>query len=349
MTPLEHALARWLEALAIRGQTPSTVRTRRSSMEMFIRWCAERGIEAPHQVTRSAVERFQRQLFYYRAPENAKVGRGVRRGPGQPLSMQTQHGHLTAVRLFFRWLARERWIAYNPASEMDLPKLPQRIPRAILTVEEVEAALAATTSRGELGLRDRAIMETFYATGIRRNELVNLALYDVDTIHGTLMVREGKGRKDRLLPIGARACRWIEKYTSDVRPGLLVDLAEQTLFLSSTGRAFVGEALGAIIREYFDAAGIVKVGSCHLFRHTMATAMLDNGADIRFIQVMLGHASLETTTIYTRVSMAKLREVYERTHPARMGRTLSAAAVEQQTACEGELLDALDAEADAED
>jgi integrase/recombinase XerD len=342
---LDHALARWCKALAIRGQTVATVRTRQSAIGAFNRWCGERGIESPSAVTPALIERYQRHLFHYRAPEGAKLGRGVRRGPGNPLSTRTQHGHLTAVRLFFRWLARERWIAYNPASELDLPRLPQRLPRAILTVEEVEAVLAATTRAGDMGVRDRAMLETLYATGIRRNELAGLSLYDVDTRHGTLMVREGKGRKDRLLPIGERACRWIEKYTADVRPALLIDANEKTLFLAYNGHPFVGESLGAVIRRYLDAAGIAKPGACHLFRHTMATAMLDNGADIRFIQTMLGHANIETTTVYTRVSMAKLREVYERTHPAKAART---ARNDDAEAMRAAVLDALDAEAGEE-
>lgn len=344
MAPLDHALACWLEALAVRGQTVATVRTRRSAIDTFNRWCAERGILAPGEVTRSMIERYQRHLFHYRAPEGSKVGRGVRRGPGAPLSTRTQHGQLTAVRLFFRWLARERWIAVNPASELELPRLPQRIPRAILSVEEVEAVLAVTAQAGDLGVRDRAMLETLYATGVRRNELAGLSVYDLDTRYGTLMVREGKGGKDRLLPIGERACRWLDKYTADVRPRLLVDTHEQTLFLAYNGRPFCGESLGAIVRRHLDAAGITKPGSCHLFRHTMATAMLDNGADLRFIQVMLGHANIETTTVYTHVSMSKLREVYERTHPAKAVRTHGVDEAVQRD----DLLAVLDAEADDE-
>lgn len=345
MVAFEPALARFLEAIAVRGQRPQTVATRQSAIRQFIAWCAERGIESPAGVTKTVIERYQRHLYYYREVGGPGVGRGRGRNAGKPLSVRTQHGRLTAVKLFFRWLARENWIAFNPASELDLPRLPQRLPRAILTAAEVEAVLAATTAAGAIGMRDRALMETLYATGIRRGELANLSLYDVDVDNGTLMVREGKGGRDRFLPIGARACNWIAKYLADVRPQLVTDPRELALFLADDGRPFFGDRLTPLVKRYLEAAGVVKPGACHLFRHTMATAMLDNGADIRFIQAMLGHVSLETTTIYTRVSLAKLREVYERTHPAKATRTI---AQEPADAAREALLDALDGEAQDE-
>jgi len=332
MTRLEHAVARFLEALAVRGLTPSTVRTRASALAAFVRWCGERGLDDPAAITKDVIERYQRHLYYYREPGGAGVGRGRGRNAGKPLSLQTQHGHLTALKLLFRWLTRQHWIAYNPASELDLPKLPQRLPRTILTVEEVEAVLAATSAAGDIGIRDRAMLETLYATGIRRMELANLSLYDVDTEQGALMVREGKGRRDRMVPIGARACRWIATYCDGVRPSLVTDPRDTTLFLADDGEPFHGDRLTPLVKRYLEAAGIRRPGACHLFRHTMATLMLENGADIRFIQAMLGHASLETTTVYTRVSLAKLREVYERTHPARATRPRTASSeIERET------------------
>ena len=151
-------------------------------------------------------------------------------------------------------------------------------------------------------------------------EVVNLKLYDMDVDRGTLMVRQGKGKKDRMVPIGKRAIGWIEKYITEVRPRLVVDPNNVTLFLTHLGDDFTTNRLTQLVREYVDAADIGKRGSCHLFRHTMATLMLENGADIRFIQAMLGHAKLETTQIYTQVSIRKLKEIHEATHPAKMNR-----------------------------
>lgn len=314
MTPLEHAQACWVEAMTVRAFARSTVTMRQRCLREFIAWCAERGIDAPGQVTRNAIERYQRHLFYYRIPEGTtKHGRKV--GLGQPLSLRTQHLYLSTLTLFFGWLVRQRWIGANPATELDLPRSPRHRLREPLTHAEVEAVLAATLQNGDRGIRDRAMIETLYATGIRSFECANLTIYDVDTVNGTLMVREGKGKKDRLLPIAEHACAWIDKYTTDVRPSYLVDANEQTLFLSYRGEPLTNTTLGMIVRGYFEQVGITKLGACHLFRHAMATAMLDNGADIRHVQVMLGHSKLDTTAIYTHVSLAKLREVYAATHP----------------------------------
>jgi integrase/recombinase XerD len=339
MTPLEHALVQWLEALTVRALSRSTIVMRRRCLTVFIAWCAERGVDTPAAVTRSMIERYQRHLYYYRMPERSG---NRKRDAGLPLSLRTQHLYLSALTLFFGWLTRQRWIAANPATELDLPRSPRHLPRIPLTLPEVAAVLALTSARGELGVRDRAIMETFYATGIRSMELAHLTIYDVDTLNRTLLVREGKGGKDRLLPIGERACDWIDKYIADVRPRLLIDVNEQRLFLTYRGAPFSPSTLCIVVRSYFKEAGVTKPGACHLFRHTMATAMLDNGADLRHIQAMLGHANIETTTIYTHVSLRTLRDVYERTHPGRTAptRTHDAAGAERSA-----VLNALDAEA----
>ncbi|MBI4639260.1 MAG: tyrosine-type recombinase/integrase, partial [Candidatus Tectomicrobia bacterium] len=184
----------------------------------------------------------------------------------------------------------------------------------------VEAVLNQTNPSTPLGIRDRAILETLYSTGIRRLKLMNLKLYDLDFERGTLMIRQGKGHKDRLIPIGNRALLWVEKYLREVRPGLLGESACPALFLTSLGEPFSLSRLSQIAREYVDAAKLGKRGSCHLFRHTMATLMLEGGTDIRFIKQMLGHADLSSTQIYTQVSISKLKEVHTATHPARVER-----------------------------
>jgi integrase/recombinase XerD len=187
-------------------------------------------------------------------------------------------------------------------------------------------------------------------------EVMNLKLYDVDTERGTLMVRQGKGRKDRFIPLGSRACAWIDKYLVEVRPEIATAEDEQALFLDDFGQPMSARFIGDLMRRYVEHAGITTPGACHVFRHAMATHMLENGADIRYIQVMLGHANLETTQIYTRVSMTKLKEIHSATHPARLerirrdGRTLDAARP-QRSAPEaaGRVLDALAADPDAEE
>jgi integrase/recombinase XerD len=175
--------------------------------------------------------------------------------------------------------------------------------------------IGGAASASPQALRDRAIMETLYSTGLRRMELVRLRLGDVSLDGGTLAVRGGKGRRDRVVPLGLRAAASIQRYLSEVRPLLRSGLDRGELFLTDYGEPFRRNRLGDRMHRYVARAGLP--GACHVFRHACATHMLDNGADIRFIQAILGHADLSTTQIYTHVSIGKLREVHAATHPAR--------------------------------
>jgi integrase/recombinase XerD len=156
----------------------------------------------------------------------------------------------------------------------------------------------------------------FYSTGLRRSELVRVDVGDLDTGRGLLTVRKGKGNKDRVVPVGARAIHWLGLYLEKTRPLLQTPASGQALFLSGYGERLTGGYVGNWVRRTIDAANIGRTGSCHLLRHSCATHMLENGADIRFIQQMLGHARLDTTQIYTDVSIVQLREVHSRTHPS---------------------------------
>ena len=309
--PIDHHgmmpyLKQFLDVSAASGLSDRTVELRERILKYFIRWCDERNLDNPQDITRPILERYRRYLFHYRKKD------------GEPISFATQQQRLVPIKAFFKWLTKENYILYNPASEMELPKVHRRLPRHILTAQEVEQILTQTALQGDLGIRDRAIIETLYSTGIRRSELINLKLYDVDTKNGTLMVREGKGKKDRLLPLGERASLWINHYLETVRPELITGTDDGTLFLHEYGEAFHKNRLTDLVKKYIEQAGIDKPGACHIFRHTMATLMLENGADIRFIQAMLGHSQLSTTEIYTQVSIKKLKEIHRLTHPARI-------------------------------
>lgn len=299
-------MLQFLEWSAIQGRSPQTIRTRDRALRRFIAWCDERGLDDARAITKPILERYQKHLFYYRKAD------------GAPLSYGTQAGLLTAVKSLFKWLARENHILYNPASELVLPKQQRGLPKAILSQEDVARILALADTQCVYGIRDRAILETLYSTGIRRMELVNLTLYDVDTSRQTVLILEGKGRKDRLLPVGERALQWIETYKRESRPHLVTGKDDGTLFLTDYGEPWMKNRLSALVKKYLYHAQINKPGACHLFRHAMATHMLDNGADIRFIQQMLGHADLSTTQIYTHVSIEKLRAIHKATHPAKL-------------------------------
>ncbi len=299
---------RFLQALAVKGHTEKTVQQRGHALDVFIGWCAERSITRPAEVTKPIVESYQRHLYHRRLPS------------GRPLSFSTQHSLLVPVKMLFRWLARQNVILSNPASDIELPKLPLRLPRHVLTPEEAEAVLAQPDVKTTSGLRDRAILETLYSTGMRRMELIGLHLYDVDAERGTLMIRDGKGRRDRVVPTGERAAAWIRKYIDEARPDLVTDPNDTVLFVTNRGDPFPENSLTYLAQGYIEASGIGKRGACHVFRHSMATAMLENGADVRFIQAMLGHARLSSTEVYTHVAIRKLIDIHSKTHP---GATLS--------------------------
>ncbi len=297
-------LTRFLEYSAVRGYSERTTALRSAHLKRFIDWCAERSLDRPQDVTRPVLERYRRHLYHYR------------KASGEALSFATQQQRLLPLRAFFKWLARENFILSNPASELELPRVHRRLPAHILSLEEIEAVLAQTRVHGLIGIRDRAIIETLYSTGLRRSELAHLKLYELDLKNGTLLVREGKGRKDRYVPLGARAIAALKAYLDDVRSELVLEPDSGYVFMHEFGEPFEKGRLSDLVKRYLLAAGIDKPGSCHLFRHAMATHMLDNGADIRFIQAILGHAQLTTTEIYTHVSIAKLKAVHAMTHPA---------------------------------
>jgi integrase/recombinase XerD len=305
---ITHWCLRYLEWLLVRNYAKATVRNREVYLSLFVRWCEARSLRTPQEITKPILERYQRHLFF------------LRKADDKPLSYRSQHGRLVAVRGLFRWLTQQNVLLYNPASELELPRLETKLPHQVLSVGEVEQLLSVPDLSTPLGVRDRAILETFYSTGIRRGELVGLALYDVNAARQTLVVRQGKGNKDRVVPIGERALKWIEHYVREARSELLTDARETTLFVTNVGEPFVPTRLTELVREYVKASGIDKTGSCHLLRHTMATLMLEGGAELRFIQEMLGHADPKTTQIYTQVSIRKLLQIHAATHPgARMG------------------------------
>jgi integrase/recombinase XerD len=212
-------------------------------------------------------------------------------------------------------------------------------------IQEVEAILREAEPITPSGLRDRAMLETLYSTGLRRMELPGLALYDVDLAHRQIMVREGKVRRDRVIPIGARAAAWVDKYLQEARPQLLIGDTE-ALFLSDYGEPVTPKFVAERMRRYMHFAGIDKPGACHLLRHACATHMLENGADTRFIQALLGHENLSTTQIYTRVSIDKLREIHDATHPAKLQRAVKEP--RRGSAADESVLAALEAENDSD-
>jgi integrase/recombinase XerD len=324
--PPESALAalmeKHLDALRIQNYSEYTIKGRRVHIRFFLDWCQERGITEPVDVTRTVLESYQRHVFHYRKKN------------GEPLGFRGQHDRLVPLRVWFRWMARQHHILHNPASELELPRTGFRLPKAVLTANEAEQIIQMTNVHTPLGLRDRAILETLYTTGMRRIELISLKLWDLDLERATVIIRQGKGKKDRVIPLGDRTALWVRKYLDEARPQLVSEPDDKTVFLSNAGEPLALDYLTEVVRSYVDDANVGKRGACHLFRHTMATLMLEGGADIRFIQAMLGHADLKTTQIYTHVAIRQLQEIHRATHPAKLERE------------KRELLEALEADDD---
>jgi len=300
------ALALWrdayLESLAARNYSPGTLEGRHDALKVFLAWSADRDLSQASQVTRPILESYQRWLWR------------CLKANGQRLGWSTQRARLSTLKDFFRWLTKQNVILHNPASELELPRMEKRLPTAALSLAQVEALLAVPNVADPLGVRDRAMLELFYSCGVRRAELCSLELADLNSERRTLTIRRGKGKKDRVAPVGERAVAWIERYLKEVRPRLCLDTRTPALFLTGYGDAFNPDVLSRMVAAWMRQAGLK--GSCHLLRHTCATHMLEGGADIRYIQQLLGHEKLETTAIYTEVSIKQLQEVHARCHPA---------------------------------
>jgi integrase/recombinase XerD len=227
-------------------------------------------------------------------------------------SSATVSRHLAALRSFFRFLVREGTLAKDPTADLESPKLPQKLPR-VLTVEEVDLLLGQPMVGEPCGLRDKAMLELLYATGIRVTELVTLDLEQVHIDNGFIRCF-GKGEKERMVPMGDVAVRCLQEYLDRGRPKLMRD-NNQSFFVNQHGRRLTRQGFWKIIKKYAGSAGITKEVTPHTMRHSFATHLLENGADIRSVQEMLGHADISTTQIYTHLTKNKLKEIYNRTHP----------------------------------
>ena len=281
LNPLEKGIELWIASLEEKNYSPRTLSGYQWSARQFAAWARQRDLEDPRQVTKAMLESYQRWLFRYRQKNGKKLG------------VKSQRDRIQHVQKFFSWLCCRNELPANPASDLELPRaLKRQLPRA-MSYEQVQQLLNLPDTTEVLGIRDRAILETLYATGVRRRELVQLDLEDWQAERRTLLVRRGKGNKDRLLPVGAEACHWLERYLEESRPHLVVEASEVALFLSGYGHRFSAQYLGNWVRGLLDHCEISLPGSCHLLRHSFATHLLEGGADIRLIQHFWGTRALK--------------------------------------------------------
>lgn len=239
------------------------------------------------------------------------------------LKQQSQSGKATSslarmvstLRKFYQYLWNEHQVKVDPMTQITLPKRQQNLP-VTLTMAEVEQLLATPDTHKPLGVRDRAILEVLYATGLRVSELTALKLDQLHLAIG-LIQTIGKGNKERMLPIGDVASDWIQRYLQNVRPSLAAKHAPQSavVFLNFRGQAMTRQAIWKIIKKYVLQCGITKDVTPHTLRHSFATHLLENGADLRIVQTLLGHTDISTTQIYTHLSTQKIRQIYNKSHP----------------------------------
>ena len=294
----------YLDWMAVHNYAATTVENRRRYLGYFERFARSLGTDHPGDVTYELALGYQESLHAHRKTN------------GAPLAVATQVQRLVPVTQFFRWLRREGRIAANPVADLLMPRPNRTLPEATLGAEEFARLMTVPDVATPLGLRDRAILEVFYSSALRRNELISLRLNDIDFERGTLFVHQGKGSKDRYVPAGERALFWVRLYLGMVRPRWVTERSCDRIFLSSAGTPICPDWLCRKVRAQLAAAGIHKRGSCHLLRHSVATLMLEGGADLRYLAEMRGHARLETTQRYTRVTIDRLRAVHGSAHPA---------------------------------
>jgi integrase/recombinase XerD len=289
------AVSRFLDAVWLeRGLSPNTLAAYRADLTALSRWLAERSIPM------MATSRADLQDFIA-----WRVHAGAR-----PRSTARQ---LSSFRRFFRYLVREGVVREDPTAQIAMPKIGRSLPKS-LTEEEVEALLSAPVVSDPLGNRDRAMLEVLYATGLRVSELVNLRHGQVNINQGVIRIL-GKGNRERLIPLGEEAMRWLTEFANGARSEILLERQTDYLFPTRRGDRMTRQAFWHIIKRYARKSNISKELSPHTLRHAFATHLLNHGADLRVVQMLLGHSDLSTTQIYTHVARERLKELHGQHHP----------------------------------
>jgi len=286
-----------------RGLAPNSLAAYRRDLRRYVAYLRRRGVtgDVAH-VDESVVAGYVEEL------QQARTDDGLRRYKESSIARA-----VAAVRSFHRFCVEEGLLRSDPSEELGAPRVPQGIPKA-LTEAEVEALLDAVPGDGPRPRRDRAILELLYAGGLRISELVGLDLGDVDLYDGLVRVM-GKGSKERLVPFGDEARRWLEAWLATSRPEVLEGRRSDALFVTIRADAMSRQMFWNLVRKYALAAGILQKISPHTLRHAFATHLLNHGADLRAVQLLLGHADISTTTIYTHVARERLRQLHAKHHP----------------------------------
>jgi len=314
---LEEQLDSYGQHMHALNRTPKTVKQYIQWVQRFFDFAGTQGVKTPADVTNAHLLAYQKHLATL---INKK---------GVIHSIKVQNHHMIGIVMFLRYLCDEGVLAHNPARHVQYAKVPEELPRDILNVAEIKKMLCSPDVQTVMGYRDRTIMETLYSTGARRQELLDLTTDAVNLESGVIMIRQGKGGKDRVVPLGRIAAKCLETYMNGIRPtflqirnpGLPVsehagsNLQEKRLFLSLRGLPLSKTALADRIEHYRRLAGITHRVTPHTFRHSCATHMIRNRANIRHVQEMLGHMNLNTTEKYLHLTITDLKEAHHKFHP----------------------------------
>ena len=304
MSSLEDWIDRYRRYLRRRGYALRSQEAYHQILETFEAFLVGQGIEVPGAIDRQVMSDYQTHLYSHVRPD------------GRPWSLKTQSLHLTVISGFLRFLVREGALLLNPVEGIDFPQFgPRNPPRNVPTPAEVVAILEAPDPGTNLGVRDRAMLEVLYSTGMRVGELIHLRIYDVDLSRGLVTIHGGKGNKDRVTPLGTQAVDAVRDYLERIRPRYRRSAQTPVLFLSSRGRPLFRSSVARALHRYTTQAKIERKITPHSLRHACATHMLQGEASIRHIQELLGHKQLSTTQLYTRVIIDDLKAVHRRTHP----------------------------------
>jgi integrase/recombinase XerD len=299
----EEQAERYRAHLTVRHYAARTIVNHVSALRLLFRFFAETRVPDAAAVTTATLHMFQK--WHHHEPTIHGAARGVR----------YQNRVLAAVRGLFRFLRADGAIPHDPAAALEYAREPQTLPKNILTPGEARRIIEAADPSTVLGYRDRVILETLYATGIRKTELLNLTLADVNLEEELVRVNGGKGAKDRVVPLTRVACAGLETYMKAVRPQLVRGRKTERLFVSLRRGALSDTALGHLIEKYARQANVKKRVTCHLWRHSCATHLLQNRANLRHVQEILGHRSLATTERYLHLTITELKEAHRRCHP----------------------------------
>ena len=308
--PLRQARDNFLESLRVQSAAPATVEARAAAVDQLLRFLVRVHVHDVRAITRKTLRAYQTWL------------------QKKSYSPWTLVSRLEGVRRFFGFLEKTDAVLVNPCVVLLTPRIGKRLPRQVLTPSQVQRILDAPDPQTKRGLRDRALLEMFYSTGLRCGEMTRLALHDVDVKNGFARVLQGKGGKDRVVPIGRKAADCVAEYLKHVRAEWSkTQRDERALWLSAIGAhgPLKIQAVAVIVKGYLRACGIAQ-GRAHLWRHTCATHLVASGANIAYVQRLLGHRSLESTQRYTRVAVPEVKRTHHTTHPRARSKTKAKAA-----------------------